>query len=177
MKRSLLFAVAGALLAGACGGAEEPATAYLDDFASHASAFQAAERAHATEIAGASGVKATAPMEQAHLADVSAHLDRMGRDVGMMGMCMDANGTMMSTGDMSSLVQHANEECARHAAAMASAPDMAAAMAEEDAHQATMSAMFGQMMDMRGMMMNGGASMMGTWMGASEYTCPMMSSP
>jgi hypothetical protein len=152
---------------GACGGTPERATTYLDDYASHAAALEAGMRVHAGQVAAGSNVAALGPMEQAHAGDMMEHLGGMSRDVGMMGMCTDAQGGMMSTGGMSTLVAQAKAECARHEDAMMQAADASAAMMEEDAHQATMTTMMDQMMQMHDQMMGGGM------MGAGSYTCPM----
>jgi hypothetical protein len=170
MRVTLLGLVLGASsLLGACGGTAttEPATTYLDDYASHATALEVNMKAHAAQIVAMTDVTAIGPMEQAHAGDMMGYLGSMGRDVSMMGMCTDAQGGMMSTGDMGTLVAQAEAECARHEDAMMHAADMSAAMMEEDAHQATMTTMMGPMMQMHDQMMGG---MMG---GAGSYACPM----
>jgi hypothetical protein len=172
MKLSMIALVAAGLVLAACAGSEEPATTYLADYGSHASALQASSKTHATAIAGAADVQSMAAMEQSHLSDMSGHIDGMAQDVGMMGMCADAQGGMMSTGMMGTVDDQAKAECARHQDAMMHAVDMNAAMMEEDAHQATMAAMMDHMMGMHDQMMTGGGMM-----GASGYTCPMMNAP
>lgn len=173
MRRSMLVLAVGAFLLGACGKSEEPATTYLDDYATQVSALKASLKTHATAIAGASDMAKVGPMEQSHMGDVTGHFTGMGDDVGMMGQCMDAQGGMMSTGMMGQLADQAKAECQRHMDAMMNAAGMDAAMAEEDAHQTTMAGLMGQMTSMHDQMMSGGM-MGGSMMGAGDYMCPMM---
>jgi hypothetical protein len=88
---------------------------------------------------------------------------------------------MMGTGDMGALVAQAEAECARHQESMAHAVDMNAAMMEEASHQATMTTMMGQMMEMHDQMMGGGmmggGMMGGGMMGAANYACSTTSAP
>lgn len=168
MKLSMFGLATGAFLLAACGSSEEPATTYLADYAGHVSALQGSLDAHATAVAGAADMAAMGQMEQSHLSDMIGHFDGMGQDVGMMGQCMDAQGGMMSMGTMGSVDDQAKAECARHQEAMMNAADMNAAMMEEDAHQATMAGMMGQMMGMHDQMMGSGM------MGAGDDMCPMM---
>jgi hypothetical protein len=174
----------GALVAlGACGGTsmqgaatQEPATAYLSDYGSQASALQASMKTHAAQMATMAGMNAISPVEQAHLGDMIVHLDGMGHDVAVMGMCTDAQGKMMGTGDMGTLVAQAEAECARHQDAMTHAADMNAAMMEEDTHQVMMATMTGQMMAAHDQMLGGGM-MGGGMMGAGNYVCPTTKAP
>jgi hypothetical protein len=181
MKLSMLILAAGAVFLGACGAAEEPATTYLDDYASHVSALKESLKTHAAAVTGATDMTKVGPMEQSHLSDMTGHLGSMGQDVGMMGQCKDMQGGMMSTGMMGMLDAEAQAECARHEEAMAHAADMNAAMMEEDAHQQAMAAMMSQMMQMHDQMMGGGmmggGMMSGGMMGAGDYMCPMMTAP
>jgi hypothetical protein len=163
---------------GACGGttrqetaSQEPATAYLNDYASQASALQASMKAHAAQVGTMAGMTMIGPMEQAHLSDMMGHFVGMGHDVAMMGMCVDAQGNMMGTGDMGTLVAQAEAECARHQESMTHAVDMSTAMMEEVSHQATMTTMMGQMMAVHDQMMGGGM------MGGANYACSTTSTP
>jgi hypothetical protein len=160
----------------ACTGMQEPATVYVEDYGSHATALEASMKAHAVQSEAMADVTTIGPMEQAHMGDAMGHLGSMGHDVAMMGMCTDVHGGMMSTSETRTLVAQAEAECTRHEDAMMRAADMSAAMMEEDAHQATMATMMSQMMQMHDQMMSGGM-MGGGMMGAGAYACPATNGP
>jgi hypothetical protein len=181
MKSSALgFIPVALLLLGGCAGhaPQEPATAILDDYARQVAALETGMKAHAAQVAAMMDAAAMGPMEQAHSSFMAAHLGDMDQDVAMMETCTDAHGGTMTTGLVGTLVQQAGAECMRHLDAMTHAADMSAAMAEENAHQATMGAMMQQMMQMQGdSMMRGSMMGGGSMMGAGTYSCATMNAP
>lgn len=173
MRFSMFMLATGAFLLGACGTSEEPATTYLDEYASHVSALKTSLKAHGDQIAGAANMQAMSTIEQSHMDGVNGDLDGMGQNVDMMAMCTNAQGGMLDTAMMGPLVEQARAECARHEDAMKNAADTNAARIEEDAHQAAMGAMLGKMMQMDDQAM-GGSMMGGSMMSSGDYMCPMM---
>lgn len=174
MRRTLI-ALLPLLFVVACGGdAREPATAYLDDIAAHASAFEGALATHRASVAGAASVTALASLEQGHLADATVHVGGMGHDVEGMCQCMNGQGQMMAPDAMRQLVNEAMAECARHDEAMAAAADMHAAMLEEDHYQAAMAGMLDAIRSAHDGMMAGAMTSGVMMAGAGAYECPMI---
>lgn len=114
-------------------------SAYGEAHDVHVAELRAATQAHGMRIAEMDDLGAMAGEEAEHRADVDRHLDGMEHEMEHVGTCADDHGGMVDTSSMDGTHDACEDEMEAHALAMAAAPDVHAAHAEETWHQAAMS--------------------------------------
>jgi hypothetical protein len=125
----------------ACGSEDTPSmtlSEHVAEIATHMSDIRGMEEEHAAAVEDAADLDAAVALEGQHETEMTGHFDHLGEEITGLGECMDDADHMPDTTRMHQSHEDCMTEADVHAANMAAAADLSAALEEEARHQSAM---------------------------------------